>query len=241
MNNEIEKKLWGRVENYLSVLQMVPFVKMVAVCNNLAFGKVDDRSDIDLFVVAEEGHLFFVRTFVTALLHFMGVRRHGKNVSGRFCLSFFIDDSSCDLSKVSIYDDVYLAFWIKSMKPVIDNGFSGSFFNDNLWARDYFEKKEDFELSLRHLLPVNPLNSVLKSFFSVAFGGSIGSFLEKRLSSWQKKRALRKASRASEDSSLIVDDHILKFHNKDRRVFYRDLWRSKFGERKINDKRFLSL
>lgn len=241
VNNEIEKKLWKRVEIYLSVLQIIPFVKMVAVCNNLAFGKVDEESDIDLFVVVEEGRLFFVRTLVTALLHSLGVRRYGKKVAGRFCLSFFVDESTTDLSRIAFDDDVYLAFWMKSMKPVIDNGFTDAFLSENEWARSYFESPADFKISKRRLLPVGQVNALFNSMFAFAFGGSIGDFFEKKLSVWQKKRALRKAALSSRESNLVVTDHMLKFHNIDRRKSYRDKWRAKFGDKKLTEKRFLLL
>ena len=241
MNNEIEKKLWRRVDNYLSVLQMVPFVRMVAVCNNLAFGKVDEDSDIDLFIVAKPGRLFFVRTFVTVLLHLLGVRRHGRKIAGRFCLSFFVDEAECDLSKIAIKDDLYLAYWIKSMKPVIVNGFADIFYRENSWAKDYFANSADFGVADDRILSQNPLNAALRSLFSVAFTGFFGDFLEKRLASWQKKRALKKASVASEGSSLIVTEHMLKFHNTDRRKYYRDLWRDKYGDKKLTTERFLAL
>ena len=129
----------------MPILRIIPFVKMVAICNNLSFGRVDEHSDIDIFVVAERGRLFFVRSFITFLLHISGVRRHGNKVAGRFCLSFFVDEEGTDLSKIALEKDIYLAFWVKNLVPVIDNGFASEFMRKNDWIRGYFEDDE-FEL-----------------------------------------------------------------------------------------------
>jgi len=110
---ELEKKMWKKARRYVRFLQIVPFVRMVSVCNNLAFSKVREGSDIDIFIIAKNGRLFLVRSFVTFLLQILGVRRHGKKISKRFCLSFFIDESVMDLSKIALENDIYLAFWIK--------------------------------------------------------------------------------------------------------------------------------
>ncbi|MBI4231920.1 hypothetical protein HY605_01695, partial [Candidatus Peregrinibacteria bacterium] len=123
----LEKKLWQRVNRYVKFLEWIPFLRMLAVCNNLAFDRVTAGSDIDLFIVAKKGRLFIVRTLVTGVLHVLGVRRHGDKVAGRFCLSFFVDDCALDLKKLAIERDIYLAFWIFSMKPVIDDGVSEKF------------------------------------------------------------------------------------------------------------------
>src|SRR3989338_8633583 len=142
--DDIERKLWNRVDRFVWWLRFVPFLRMVAVCNNLSFSKgtseklpsaastaslpcrrigntavastpcflaygsfsgvpkVDDDSDIDLFIVARAGRLFIVRSFSILILHVLGVRLHGKKIKGRFCLSFFIDDTALDLSKIAI-------------------------------------------------------------------------------------------------------------------------------------------
>ena len=118
--NEIEKKLWKRVRFFSKFFKMIPFLKMAAVCNNLAFGKVSENSDIDLFIVAKTGRLFTVRTFVTFWFSVFGVRRHANKVAGRFCLSFFIDEEAMDLSPLAIPKDFYLAYWVGTIVPIVD-------------------------------------------------------------------------------------------------------------------------
>ncbi len=236
------------------MFRICPFLRMAAVCNNLAFGKIDERSDIDIFVIAKSGRLFFVRTFLTGFFHLFGVRRHGNKIAGRFCLSFFIDDDFLDLSKIAIENDIYLAYWLKTMLPVVDDGVSKDLISANSWARRFFENENGFFISTEKVMVKN---SYLSSFLRWIFGGTIGNFCEKKLRNWQLNRAKRKiglinsadVSRAlpyiyeaaSSDLGLVVGDHILKFHNIDHRRQWRNDWIKKHGEAKLTDCQFLSM
>lgn len=233
---DLEKQMWVKVEKYVRFLNFVPFLRMVAVCNNLAFSNLNEKSDIDLFIVARTGRLFIVRSFVTAILHLLGVRRHGKKVAGRFCLSFFVDDSRLDLSPIAIEDDVYLRVWIKTLIPVLDDGVSQDFFKANTWA------DEDFDPLVSVDKPVFFFGrSRIKVILTWLFSGKIGNLIETKLATWQMKRARLKADRLSDSSSLLINEHILKFHNYDRRREYRGLWRLKFGNSKISLEKFREL
>lgn len=240
MNVETDRLYWDRVNKYLPVLQVVPGLRLVAICNNLAFGKVNFESDIDLFIVAKRGRLFTVRFLVTTILHLMGVRRYADKVAGRFCLSFFVDDSSLDLSSVSIEDDVYLSYWLKTMLPVIDDGVSVEIANANKWVEDFFSEQK-IVISRKKVFERSLFLSLVKFIYKWTVDLLLGSFIEFILRSWQLKRAKKKAEKASKAASLIVDEHVLKFHNIDRRAMYRDQWRRRFGSEKLSEEKFLSL
>ncbi|PJC39289.1 hypothetical protein CO044_00590 [Candidatus Peregrinibacteria bacterium CG_4_9_14_0_2_um_filter_38_9] len=238
---EIENKLWIRARKYIKILQIVPFVRMVSVCNNLAFGLADEKSDIDLFIVARTGRLFIVRTFVTLIFNFFGVRRHGEKIHQRFCLSFFVDDSALDLSKMAIDNDIYLAYWIKSQVPFINDGVSLDLLKKNEWVKKYFENEDDFFIRANEILPVSRWHIFFRFVFEFLSSGYFGEMIEWFLKKWQMKRALRKAKKVSDASGIVVSEHVLKFHNIDRRKSFRDLWGEKYGESKITDSKILKL
>lgn len=228
MEQEIDILLWNRVAKYGKFLQMVPFVRMVAVCNNLALGNVHADSDIDLFVVAKSGRMFLVRTFITFIFQVLGVRRHGKYVKHRFCLSFFIDDSNFDFSNIALDNDFYLAYWLPNIKPIIDNdNFSDEFLDSNSWIYRFFDNK--IFISKSKLLKIDKFYNSLNKLFSFIFSGFFGDFLEKRLMVWQLKRSKNKAKLATEKSSLIINEHMLKFHNNDRRSYYNNNLINRYG------------
>lgn len=233
---DLEKQMWKKVEKYMRFLNFVPFLRMVAVCNNLAFSRLNKNSDIDLFIVAKKGHLFIVRIIVTGVLHLLGVRRHGKKVAGRFCLSFFVDDSFLNLSSIAIEDDVYLRIWIRTLVPVIEDGVYQEFIHSNMWVDSGFES---------NLVLNRPIFSFPSSRMKVALewllGGVVGGSVENVLLRWQLKRARRKAGELKDSSNLLINEHILKFHHFDRRREYRSLWKAKFGNSEITLDKFREL
>ena len=97
-NIEISKKFLKKAKKYLPFLRFLPFIRAVAVVNSVSFGSADEKSDIDLFIITKNKHIWTARIFTTFFLHILGVRRHGKKISGRFCLSFFADENNLDLS-----------------------------------------------------------------------------------------------------------------------------------------------
>lgn len=237
---ETEKYLWGRVYSHARFLQAAPFVEMLAVCNNLAFGTVNKESDIDLFIIAKKGRIFTARIFVTFLLQILGVRRYGNKIFGRFCLSFFVDEGAMDLSKIAIKNDIYLAYWIKSMLPVIDDEIDEKFIYENGWIKNYFDDGK-LELDKSKIIKKIFIFSVFKGFFEFLLSGGFGNFIEKKLKKWQMHRAKKKASMLGDEASILISDHMLKFHNVDKRKFYRDLWIEKYGDAKISKEKFILL
>ena len=233
---ELEKKLWKRTNWVVRVLRIVPFVSMVAVCNNLAFAKVDAKSDIDLFIVAKKGHMFTVRFFTVIILQILGVRMHGDKVSGRFCLSFFIDESHLNLRPIAISEDIYLAFWIKSLIPLIDNGVSEEFLEENFWAERFFENKSDFVMDRSKVLKKSWFTAVPRAMLWFLFG----DWFESLIGRWQLARARWKS--APYDDGVVVGENILKFHHHDRRTYYRDQFFDKFGkDAKVVQDNFLQI
>ena len=235
--SKIEKKLWKKVDRYGPLLRHIPFLRYVAVCNNLSFSNTEEGSDIDLFIIAKKGRLFTARIFITFLLQLLGVRRHGNRIKSRFCLSFFVDDSHLDLSSIAISNDIYLAFWLKYQTPILDDGVSEDFILENTWIKNYF--KDDIVFRDDKLFSNK---SWIKSLLGFLFGGLLGDFVENFLRKWQINRSKKKAELLKDQSGIMISKNILKFHNNDRRREYRNKW---FNNYKVDEEleleKFISL
>jgi len=124
------------------------------------------------------------------------------------------------------------------MVPLIDrNGCSDEFLKKNVWAESYFDEKNDFVMR-REILKEFFLFKWTRSFIRGLLKGKLGDYLEKKVKRWQIKRAKGKAEKISSDSSLIVNKHMLKFHNIDRRRQYRGLWKKHHGTEKLTNEKF---
>lgn len=194
--NELERRLWARVMRFGPMLRFVPGVRMVAVCNSLALGEVNEQSDIDLFIVARAGWLFRVRFLSVLLMQILGVRRYGKKVAGRFCLSFYVDDSRLFLGDLKVDAD-YLARWIGSLKPIVDDSVSAE-----------FERMNGVRLDRSRAL-WRPFRFVW-----------LPVFLERFFRWWQFRRHERNLAHLESGHDVVVSDGMLKFYRtKERRSF----------------------
>ncbi len=220
----IAEKFWGRVRQYGQYIAQVPFVRMVAVCNNLAYDNPSELSDIDLFIVIEKDRMWLARLIITLILQFHGVRRHGDKIAGRFCLSFFVTTEKLNMEPLALKpEDPYMAYWTRLLLPIYGKKTYQEFKqkNEEWLKKEYgmnFSDKNDKQLSFIS-------DSHLKKIKEWLYRGWFGDLYESILKKTFKKRTLRKAKKLGPEASVIVSDSILKFHNKDRRQEYLERWK----------------
>jgi len=224
---KVAEKFWKKARKFVPLIQFVPFVRMVAVCNTLAMNNPTAESDIDLFIVAKSGRLFLARTLVTFLMGVLGVRRHGSKVAGRFCLSFYVTDDSLNLEGVKKdADDIYLPFWLHTLKPVYGVETWEKLLIENQWIRKYFPRTVE-------KVEFWPERRILKWSAAVKekiWNGKMGNRVEAWLADKQYKRYQRNLKKFGSEASVIVSEKMLKFHNLDRRREFSEKFRQRFEE-----------
>jgi hypothetical protein len=219
----IAEKLWNRTKLYGQYMRAVPFVRMIAVCNNLSYNNPSQQSDIDLFIVIKPGRMWLARLITSLILQFYGVRRHGNKISGRFCLSFFVTTNKLNMEHLQIKPkDPYLAYWTKLLSPIYGEDIYEEFKKENeIWIKEKYGLKFSDD-SKKHMYVES--DSKLKRFFEWLFGGLIGNLIERLLKKTFKKRILHKMKKLGPEASVIVSDDMLKFHNHDKRREYYEKW-----------------
>ncbi len=222
----IAEKYWGRVRQYGQYIVQVPFVKMVAVCNNLAYDNATELSDIDLFIVIKKGRMWFARLFITLILQFFGVRRYGNKIAGRFCLSFFITPEKLNAEPLLLHpEDPYMAYWTKLLMPIYGKKTYQQFMDENRGWLDQKYGLKFSDLTKKHLSFRR--NSKAKRFWEWIFGGHFGDLCEWMLKKTFKKRTLAKSHKLGPEANVVVSDEMLKFHNYDKRTQYLKEWKER--------------
>lgn len=214
--NAVSELYWKKARFFLGLVRILPFIKMIAVCNTLAFHNATKNSDIDLFIVAKEGRLFIVRFLTVFLFSILGVRRHGEKIAGRFCLSFYVTDEFLNLKPVQLgADDIYLPFWIITLRPVCGLATYKKFLSENAWASEYFGGRA-VGPGL-NIMKTAIVAKIISAFFEFLLNGKLGSMVEEKLRKIQFKRHQVNLSKFGQESSIIVTEKMLKFHNVDKR------------------------
>lgn len=219
----IAANYFKKLRRFLPFIRLIPFVKMVAVCNTLAIGCPTAKSDIDLFVVSKKNRIFLVRTLTTVLFHLLGVRRHDEKIAGRFCLSFFVSDEKLDLAHLlKDKSDVYFMYWFRTLQPLYGKETFQKFIRENDWASEYFSDSQgEAKSSVKLFWNNGGIYRLSGAFWEFVLGGFIGDFFEGIFSRKHLKRHALNMKSFTGDSSVIVNKYMLKYHNVDRREEYR--------------------
>lgn len=222
---ENSKKYWKKVKRWQFLFSICPFIKLVAVCNSLPINDISKKSDIDLFIVTEKDKIFVARFFITFLLSILALRRHGKKVNSRFCLSFFVDEEKLKVSDVSLKPyDIYLAFWLKTLEPIsgdyqtyeniiLENKEFMDFYfkSEPLFKKRFFRKRSFIQNKIKNLL-----EKIINK-----------TKIDQKLKGYQLKKIYSKLEKLENKEGTIISDHILKFHDNDARKKIRELWEEK--------------
>jgi len=224
--DKIEEKLWGKVQKHAWIFDVVPFLRFAAVCNNLAFGVVTEKSDIDIFIVAKKKRLFITWAFVNFLTRLCGVRTYGPDTAGRFCLSFLVDEGAVGFSRMAVKNDVYLANWIYYLNPVVDRGVGFKIEEKNKWILPIV-KQDKFILRKDHLKRSFFLSYLIGRLFEVLMFGPVGNLFEKLF----RSLALRRLGKRK--GAVLLKD-VVKLHENDRRVTFRELYKKSGSENFIS-------
>lgn len=230
---EIAKKLWKKVNRFREVFNLIPFIRLIAIGNNLAYDNPTKKSDIDLFIITKPDRMFTARIFITILTHLLGARRYKNKIKGRFCLSFYITEDNLEMEKLAIEDDIYLAYWIKTLQPVSGDYQSYIDFIDH--NRKLLEQffKTPINYQKRRYRTNRGLIKIIRTWQENMLSGKFGDKFEEKLKNWQLKRSRLKFEtmneKAKKEASIIIGEKILKFHNIDRRQYYKERWMKTSG------------
>lgn len=216
-------KLWKKVYRFLWIFKIMPFIKMAAVCNNLAFDNPRRGSDIDIFIATSKNRLFTARLIISGLLYIFGLKRHGKKIIGRFCLSFFTTENNLNLEKLCIKPyDIYMAYWIMSLAPVIGEETYYKFVSENSWTKRYFPA--GIIPKTGYIRKRGIITKFIKYLFEKIFSGKFGDKIENFLAEILIRRAQKKAEKLADRSGTIISNEMLKFHDEDKRAYVREEW-----------------
>lgn len=225
----VARKLLEKALSWKWIFKLIPFVEGVSVCNLLPLGIAAEESDIDLFVITKAGRIFTAKFFLTIILQILGLRRHGRKVKGRFCLSFYCAEDALSLDKILLPEmDIYLAYWMIANLPVYGSRELWAKFicdNEN-WIGRYFGADVSRRMNVGCFSCGKDLFKRMKEWL---LEGRIGEFLENILKRHFSRQFEKRKALFSSNASVIVSSEMLKYHNNDRRRHYQDQFEQNLG------------
>jgi len=189
----------------LRFIASIPFVRMLAFSGATAHRNMDTAEDVDLFVVVEEGKVWFA--FLTAMIwaKVRGVRK-------RFCMNYVISDAALPLSD----HDAFTAQQMASIKPFYGKTCYDRFIEENPFVRRHFPNFAPG--NHRNVYPeVQP--SSLKRWLEGGLRWGPVWLLERisrALLGWHFRRKLRALSPVT-DCDVLIEPQRLKLHFNNHR------------------------
>lgn len=212
-----------RAKKWLRLLQYAPFVREIAICNSLGYHNARESSDIDLFVVADPGRIWTARFFLTGFLKLFRLRPVSGHSANGICPSFFVDAAALNMESFALQPDPYLLYWTTQILPLCGGEkLVERFGAENQWVAKELPEKPFVGKHPQAKLPAMLGGVTLQRIVEFVLYAVPGS--ENILRSFQRHILPDRLSRLSHEQSsgVFLSDHVLKFHEQDRRAFFRE-------------------
>jgi hypothetical protein len=195
-------QLWRRARRFVRVLQVLPFVRMIAITGALAMNNSGAGDDIDVLIVTAPDRVWLTRAFAIALVY------AGKLCGDTLCPNYVISERALVLERHTLF----VAHEFVQMVPV--------------FGRDVYDRMCAANGWIQMILPnaVRPAENepdqqpslIGRSFKRVTerlLAGRLGDALE----GWEMRRKLRKFQRklGCPDGDAILDRDHVKGHFDD--------------------------
>jgi hypothetical protein len=221
----LAEKKYKKLIRITSFIKLVPFIRLIATATGLAYVNAKENDDIDLFIIAKKSKVWTVRFFSVLLLKIFAARPTPANKKDKICLNFFTDEETLNFRKLMLaeennWSDVYLIYWLAWLYPVFQEGdVWQKFILENNWLKEYLPNYRFQKPANCRCLTMNHFSSLIKKTLEFTF---LGKWWENIFHLWQMKIMPRQLKQlANKNSSVIINNQMLKFHDKDRRGEYR--------------------
>ncbi len=208
LDQAVDRRLWKRARTFFDRFRWVPFVRMVAVSGSLALNRSTAGSDIDIFIVAQEGRIWLVRALCVFIARIWGLYRSESQVAGRLCLNHFVTDEALTLD----HQNQYTARLFSHLVPGYGLDVYHQFQRANLWVCGYvpsypWDNYPPFEVRESR----GPV-SCFRRLGEMLLKGRIGRYLETAVKHYQLRRINRDERRFDERAQIVLSDQLLRFH-----------------------------
>lgn len=202
---KISKQNWQKLKKITPKINGTPFLKGVFVSGSLAINNSNEKSDIDLMIIAKRGRIFTVRFFLTLFLSMIGERRTPKKIAGKVCLNHYLSENALRVDFPSIYN----AYTYLHLKPIIlREDIFNRFRKAQDWMKDYllfWDKtfKPPFQVEKK---------SKTAQLLEKTLSGRLGDRIEKHLKNIQLKRKEKNYPQGVKNGRVILNNDLIELH-----------------------------
>jgi hypothetical protein len=178
------EKLLPKAKKIGAFLYQFPFVRAVAISGSLSKNYVEEKADIDFFIITQKNRLWIARS----LMHMFKKFTYLLGRQHLYCMNFYIDEGSPAIPEKNIYT----ATEIMTLVPAAGLPALKHFFEGNDWVRDWLPNYRPEEIK------IPGKNSGKKRFGEWLFNKA-GDWLDDNLFQWSTRRWRKKENRGDKN------------------------------------------
>ncbi len=206
----IAQDKWKIVKRCAPYLACVPFVRALAGSGSLAVDNTKHSSDLDIFVIVQDGRIWTARLFLLCVSAILGRRRvYGEaHAPDMLCLNHYITSSSLTMSRD--IQNVCIAALYASLVPIYNDSLIRTFHQRNSgWMNRYVLSGARPYAAHQYTIGLSLIASVVKQQLEYLLLEPLGDALEYGAELLQRYVISR---HRSQHGRIVLSYHELAFH-----------------------------
>ena len=144
-----------------------PFVRAVLASGSLSKGYMDEKSDLDFFIITAPKRLWIARTLLVTYKRFFLFNSHKY-----FCANYFVDEHHLEIEEKNLFTATELA----TALPLYGAQYYKRLMAENLWLKGFFPNYSPRPIGKVPESKTEGFKKMLEWCFDVLGGGSLESF-----------------------------------------------------------------
>ena len=176
-NNEAEKYLVV-AQQKAKLISRFPFVRGVLASGSLSKGYMDEKSDIDFFIITTPGRLWIARTLLVLYKRIFlgGSHKH-------FCVNYFVDEDHLEIEEKNLFTATELA----TVLPLYGSEQYSRLIKANSWLKGFFPNYVSRRTENVPKATVTTFKKILETLINTCFASNIDSYFKKiTMRRWKK-------------------------------------------------------
>jgi hypothetical protein len=168
--NQEAIKFLDLAQRQANLIHSFPFVRSVMASGSLSKNYMDEKSDLDFFVITSPGRLWIAR-----MLLIIYKRTFLFNSHKYFCVNYFVDENHLMIEEKNIYTATELA----TLLPLSGTSYYPLLFNQNTWIRDFLPNHTSSFLGKVKTIENKKLKKILETLINFLGGDWLDTFFMK--------------------------------------------------------------
>ncbi|WP_341225361.1 hypothetical protein [uncultured Arcticibacterium sp.] len=199
--NKLCEFYFRKAQRITSFICKFPYVRSVMISGSLSKNYMDDRSDIDYFIITAPNRLWIARLFF-----FLTQKIIYLNNTKFLCFNYMIDTNALELRDKSIFTATEIATVI----PTYGGEYYQDFKAKNRWIQEYYPNYPTHDIS-NLKVSKSWIKKVLEKCLNNSFGDWLDNFLMKKTE--KRWRKIHKAEMFGiNGENLVINRHVAKAH-----------------------------